>query len=121
MIDKLCISLAPPTTTLTSPLTLSPPCLQVNVTDLDWTQLSKKECLTYGGALQGSSCQFVPDLALMSFILFFGTYTMTVSLKKFKFSRYFPTKVCRNTPPGTVSSNQETLTAVTRLSPEVAL
>ncbi|KAH0623024.1 hypothetical protein JD844_030913 [Phrynosoma platyrhinos] len=60
---------------------------------LDWTQLSKKECLKYGGSLVGKSCKFVPDLALMSFILFFGTYSMTVTLKKFKFSRYFPTKV----------------------------
>lgn len=41
----------------------------------------------------GKSCKFVPDLALMSFILFFGTYSMTLTLKKFKFSRYFPTKV----------------------------
>ncbi|CAL8248325.1 unnamed protein product [Merluccius merluccius] len=65
----------------------------VNVTDLDWSQLSKKECLTYGGSLVGTSCKYVPDLALMSFILFFGTYSMTVSLKKFKFSRYFPTKL----------------------------
>ncbi|KAK2845853.1 hypothetical protein Q7C36_010707 [Tachysurus vachellii] len=55
--------------------------------------LSKKECLKYGGQLVGSSCKFIPDLALMSFILFFGTYSMTVSLKKFKFSRYFPTKI----------------------------
>uniref|UniRef100_A0A452J7M9 Anion exchange protein n=1 Tax=Gopherus agassizii TaxID=38772 RepID=A0A452J7M9_9SAUR len=60
---------------------------------LDWTQLSKKECLKYGGSLVGKSCKFVPDLALMSFILFFGTYSMTVTLKKFKFSRYFPTKL----------------------------
>lgn len=66
---------------------------QLNVTALDWTQLSKKECVKYGGSLVGKSCKYVPDLALMSFILFFGTYTMTVSLKKFKFSRYFPTKV----------------------------
>uniref|UniRef100_A0A3Q3K0G9 Anion exchange protein n=1 Tax=Monopterus albus TaxID=43700 RepID=A0A3Q3K0G9_MONAL len=43
--------------------------------------LSKNECLNYG------------DLALMSFILFFGTYSLTVSLKKFKFSHYFPTKL----------------------------
>uniref|UniRef100_A0AAQ5XFJ1 Anion exchange protein n=1 Tax=Amphiprion ocellaris TaxID=80972 RepID=A0AAQ5XFJ1_AMPOC len=64
-----------------------------NLTDLDWSQLSKKECVKYGGTLVGSSCKYVPDLALMSFILFFGTYSMTVSLKKFKFSRYFPTKV----------------------------
>ncbi|KAF7236694.1 Electrogenic sodium bicarbonate cotransporter 4 [Varanus komodoensis] len=65
----------------------------INVTALDWTQLSKKECLKYGGSLVGKSCKFVPDLALMSFILFFGTYSMTLTLKKFKFSRYFPTKV----------------------------
>ncbi|XP_036450466.1 electrogenic sodium bicarbonate cotransporter 4 [Colossoma macropomum] len=65
-----------------------------NFTGLDWSQLSKKECLKYGGSLVGKSCKYVPDLALMSFILFFGTYSMTISLKKFKASRYFPTK-CR--------------------------
>uniref|UniRef100_A0A3Q3SSB6 Anion exchange protein n=1 Tax=Mastacembelus armatus TaxID=205130 RepID=A0A3Q3SSB6_9TELE len=65
----------------------------LNVTALDWSQLSKGECLKYGGSLVGNSCKYVPDLALMSFILFFGTYSMTVTLKKFKFSRYFPTKL----------------------------
>ncbi|XP_066513597.1 electrogenic sodium bicarbonate cotransporter 4 [Hoplias malabaricus] len=65
----------------------------MNVTALDWTQLSKKECVKYGGSLVGNSCKYIPDLALMSFILFFGTYSMTISLKKFKFSRYFPTKL----------------------------
>ncbi|KAL0979183.1 hypothetical protein UPYG_G00181840 [Umbra pygmaea] len=60
---------------------------------LDWSQLSKKECVKYGGSLVGNTCKYVPDLALMSFILFFGTYSMTVSLKKFKFSRYFPNKM----------------------------
>ncbi|XP_030579829.1 electrogenic sodium bicarbonate cotransporter 4 [Archocentrus centrarchus] len=67
--------------------------LLFNLTDLDWSQLSKKECVKYGGMLVGNFCKYVPDLALMSFILFFGTYSMTVSLKKFKFSRYFPTKL----------------------------
>uniref|UniRef100_A0A8C7Q8V4 Anion exchange protein n=1 Tax=Oncorhynchus mykiss TaxID=8022 RepID=A0A8C7Q8V4_ONCMY len=67
----------------------------LNITDLDWSQLSKKECVKYGGSLVGNTCKYVPDLALMSFILFFGTYSMTVSLKKFKFSRYFPTKPTR--------------------------
>uniref|UniRef100_G3ULP7 Anion exchange protein n=1 Tax=Loxodonta africana TaxID=9785 RepID=G3ULP7_LOXAF len=65
----------------------------LNLTGLDWSLLSKKECLSYGGRLLGNSCQFIPDLALMSFILFFGTYSMTLTLKKFKSSRYFPTKV----------------------------
>lgn len=79
-------------------LTLSLLCLvskynPLNLTALDWSLLSKKECLNYGGQLLGNSCQFIPDLALMSFILFFGTYSMTLTLKKFKFSRYFPTKV----------------------------
>ncbi|XP_062269099.1 electrogenic sodium bicarbonate cotransporter 4 isoform X3 [Platichthys flesus] len=67
--------------------------LLFNLTGQDWSQLSKKECAKYGGTLLGNSCKYVPDLALMSFILFFGTYSMTVSLKKFKFSRYFPTKL----------------------------
>ncbi|XP_017287749.1 electrogenic sodium bicarbonate cotransporter 4 isoform X4 [Kryptolebias marmoratus] len=67
--------------------------LMFNLTDLDWSQLSKKECVKYGGSLVGNACKYVPDLALMSFILFFGTYSMTISLKKFKFSRYFPTKM----------------------------
>uniref|UniRef100_A0A8C7TQE0 Anion exchange protein n=1 Tax=Oncorhynchus mykiss TaxID=8022 RepID=A0A8C7TQE0_ONCMY len=67
----------------------------LNITGLDWSQLSKKECVKYGGSLVGNTCKYVPDLALMSFILFFGTYSMTVSLKKFKFSRYFPTKPTR--------------------------
>ncbi|XP_034997507.2 electrogenic sodium bicarbonate cotransporter 4 isoform X3 [Hippoglossus stenolepis] len=67
--------------------------LLFNLTGQDWSQLSKKECAKYGGTLVGNSCKYVPDLALMSFILFFGTYSMTVSLKKFKFSRYFPTKL----------------------------
>ncbi|XP_028319240.1 electrogenic sodium bicarbonate cotransporter 4 [Gouania willdenowi] len=67
--------------------------LLFNLTDLDWGQMSKKDCAKYGGALVGNACKYVPDLALMSFILFFGTYSMTVSLKKFKFSRYFPTKL----------------------------
>uniref|UniRef100_A0A8C9TBD7 Anion exchange protein n=1 Tax=Scleropages formosus TaxID=113540 RepID=A0A8C9TBD7_SCLFO len=64
------------------------------VVSTDGSKLSKKECLKYGGSLVGNSCKYVPDLALMSFILFFGTYSMTITLKKFKFSRYFPTK-CR--------------------------
>ncbi|XP_056288932.1 electrogenic sodium bicarbonate cotransporter 4-like isoform X2 [Pseudoliparis swirei] len=67
--------------------------LLFNLTGLDWSQLGKKECVRLGGLLVGGSCKYVPDLALMSFILFFGTFSTTVALKKFKFSRYFPTKL----------------------------
>uniref|UniRef100_A0A673KUZ2 Anion exchange protein n=1 Tax=Sinocyclocheilus rhinocerous TaxID=307959 RepID=A0A673KUZ2_9TELE len=69
------------------------PFLFFNFSALDWNQLSKKECLSFGGSLVGKSCKYVPDLAMLSFILFFGTYSMTISLKKFKASRYFPTKL----------------------------
>uniref|UniRef100_A0A671R5L9 Anion exchange protein n=1 Tax=Sinocyclocheilus anshuiensis TaxID=1608454 RepID=A0A671R5L9_9TELE len=58
-----------------------------------WSSLSKKECLKYGGELVGTACNFVPDITLMSFILFFGTYTCSMCLKKFKTSPYFPTTV----------------------------
>ncbi|XP_073196483.1 electrogenic sodium bicarbonate cotransporter 1 isoform X1 [Lepidochelys kempii] len=56
-----------------------------------WSSLTKEECWKYGGYLMGNNCNYVPDITLMSFILFFGTYTCSMALKKFKTSRYFPT------------------------------
>ncbi|XP_041667296.1 electrogenic sodium bicarbonate cotransporter 1-like [Cheilinus undulatus] len=58
-----------------------------------WETLTKKQCKMFGGHLVGESCGYVPDITLMSFILFFGTYTCSMALKKFKTSRFFPTKV----------------------------
>uniref|UniRef100_A0A4W5RCV8 Anion exchange protein n=1 Tax=Hucho hucho TaxID=62062 RepID=A0A4W5RCV8_9TELE len=49
-----------------------------------WASLDKKQCVMYGGELIGPACGFVPDVTLMSFILFLGTYTCSMSLKKFK-------------------------------------
>ncbi|KAM6429832.1 electrogenic sodium bicarbonate cotransporter 1 isoform 2-T2 [Rhynochetos jubatus] len=60
-------------------------------TTIDWSSLTTEECLKYGGQLVGNNCGYVPDITLMSFILFFGTYTCSMALKKFKTSRYFPT------------------------------
>ncbi|XP_056131621.1 solute carrier family 4 member 4a [Lampris incognitus] len=68
-----------------------------NSTDLlmntTWSSLPKSECLKYGGELVGKACDYVPDITLMSFILFFGTYTCSMCLKKFKTSPFFPTTV----------------------------
>ncbi|XP_056889343.1 solute carrier family 4 member 4a isoform X6 [Takifugu flavidus] len=58
-----------------------------------WSSLTKTECLRYKGELVGKACEFVPDITLMSFILFFGTYTCSMCLKKFKTSPFFPTTV----------------------------
>ncbi|KAM6985455.1 electrogenic sodium bicarbonate cotransporter 1-like isoform 2-T3 [Aplochiton taeniatus] len=68
-----------------------------NITELPlnatWASLTKKQCGKYGGVLVGETCGFVPDITLMSFILFLGTYTCSMCLKKFKTSRFFPTTV----------------------------
>ncbi|XP_026091024.1 electrogenic sodium bicarbonate cotransporter 1-like isoform X3 [Carassius auratus] len=58
-----------------------------------WASLTRSECLKWGGQLVGPACEYVPDITLMSFILFFGTYTCSMGLKKFKTSRFFPTTV----------------------------
>ncbi|XP_030305986.1 electrogenic sodium bicarbonate cotransporter 1 isoform X2 [Calypte anna] len=60
-------------------------------TTTEWSALTAKECLRHGGQLVGNNCGYIPDITLMSFILFFGTYTCSMALKKFKTSRYFPT------------------------------
>uniref|UniRef100_A0A8C7CLA2 Anion exchange protein n=1 Tax=Oncorhynchus kisutch TaxID=8019 RepID=A0A8C7CLA2_ONCKI len=58
-----------------------------------WSSLSKKDCVKYGGELVGKACKYVPDITLISFILFLGTYTTSMMLKKFKTSPFFPTWV----------------------------
>uniref|UniRef100_A0A8D3AMG4 Anion exchange protein n=1 Tax=Scophthalmus maximus TaxID=52904 RepID=A0A8D3AMG4_SCOMX len=58
-----------------------------------WASLDRQQCAKYGGQLAGEACGYVPDITLMSFILFFGTYTCSMGLKKFKTSRFFPTTV----------------------------
>lgn len=60
-----------------------------------WSSLTRTECLKYKGELVGKACDFVPDITLMSFILFFGTYTCSMGLKKFKTSPFFPTTVSK--------------------------
>ncbi|XP_032425672.1 electrogenic sodium bicarbonate cotransporter 1-like isoform X1 [Xiphophorus hellerii] len=68
-----------------------------NRTDLPenatWASLTQHQCKEFGGLLVGEACDYVPDITLMSFILFFGTYTCSMALKKFKTSRFFPTTV----------------------------
>ncbi|XP_043530408.1 electrogenic sodium bicarbonate cotransporter 1-like isoform X4 [Chiloscyllium plagiosum] len=60
---------------------------------IDWSSLTKTDCEGYGGRVVGTSCGFFPDVTLMSFILFLGTYTCSMALKNFKTSPYFPTTI----------------------------
>ncbi|XP_032558512.1 anion exchange protein 4 [Chiroxiphia lanceolata] len=55
--------------------------------------LSRTRCLDQGGHLLGTSCQYVPDVTLISFLLFGGTFLSCAALKRFRSSRYFPAGV----------------------------
>ncbi|PKU40468.1 anion exchange protein 4 [Limosa lapponica baueri] len=55
--------------------------------------LSRTQCLRRGGHLLGTSCQYVPDVTLLSFLLFGGTFLSCTALKHFRSSRYFPAAV----------------------------
>ncbi|NXT60339.1 S4A4 protein, partial [Chaetops frenatus] len=56
-------------------------------------RLSRTQCLDQGGHLLGTSCQYVPDVTLISFLLFGGTFLFCIALKRFRSSRYFPVGV----------------------------
>ncbi|XP_041050311.1 electrogenic sodium bicarbonate cotransporter 1-like [Carcharodon carcharias] len=67
--------------------------LKSNMESVSWSSLTKRDCLKFGGQLVGKTCDYIPDIALISFILFFGTFVCSMSLKNFKTSRYFPAAV----------------------------
>uniref|UniRef100_A0A8C4W0W8 Anion exchange protein n=1 Tax=Gopherus evgoodei TaxID=1825980 RepID=A0A8C4W0W8_9SAUR len=56
-----------------------------------WPPLIELGCSL--GHLVGNSCNYVPDITFMAFILFLGTFLCSMTLKSFKTSRYFPTAV----------------------------
>ncbi|XP_047454112.1 sodium bicarbonate cotransporter 3-like isoform X2 [Mugil cephalus] len=65
--------------------------------NIEWEQLSVKDCLELKGEFVGSACghegPYVPDVLFWSVILFFTTFFLSAFLKQFKTKRYFPTKV----------------------------
>ncbi|CAK1549654.1 unnamed protein product [Leptosia nina] len=62
----------------------------------NWTAVDKESCKFYNGTLGGGGCDtkvYVPDVFLMSIILFLGTFAISIILKDFKNSLFFPSKV----------------------------
>lgn len=59
----------------------------------DPVNLTQGHCTEMGGRLEGNNCTYVPDVFLMSVILFLGTFLCTESLKSFQTSRYLSTSV----------------------------
>ncbi|KAF6737640.1 Electroneutral sodium bicarbonate exchanger 1 [Oryzias melastigma] len=69
----------------------------VSASSVSWDNLTVKECISLHGQFVGTACghhgPYTPDVLFWSAILFFSTFFMSASLKQFKTSRYFPTKV----------------------------
>ncbi|XP_069356592.1 electroneutral sodium bicarbonate exchanger 1 isoform X2 [Maniola hyperantus] len=62
----------------------------------NWSTVDKESCQLYNGTLAGGGCDtkvYVPDVFLMSIILFLGTFAISIILKDFKNSLFFPSKV----------------------------
>ncbi|KAM6459168.1 sodium-driven chloride bicarbonate exchanger isoform 3-T4 [Liasis olivaceus] len=64
---------------------------------IPWANLTVTECKNWKGMFVGQACRdhgpYVPDVLFWSVILFFSTVILSSTLKQFKTSRYFPTKV----------------------------
>ncbi|XP_039711340.1 sodium-driven chloride bicarbonate exchanger isoform X15 [Pteropus medius] len=69
----------------------------ISASDVIWENLTVSECKSLHGEYVGRACghdhPYVPDVLFWSVILFFSTVTLSATLKQFKTSRYFPTKV----------------------------
>ncbi|XP_011500555.1 PREDICTED: electroneutral sodium bicarbonate exchanger 1 [Ceratosolen solmsi marchali] len=64
--------------------------------NVNWATLDKIACQGYNGTLVGDGCNtphYVPDVFLMSIILFMGTFLLSVELKDFKNALFFPSKI----------------------------
>ncbi|NXC60052.1 S4A4 protein, partial [Aleadryas rufinucha] len=70
-----------------------PPVLSIQSPPAIPAGLSRTQCLDQGGHLLGTSCQYVPDVTLISFLLFGGTFLFCTALKRFRSSCYFPVGV----------------------------
>uniref|UniRef100_A0A2K6BDK9 Anion exchange protein n=1 Tax=Macaca nemestrina TaxID=9545 RepID=A0A2K6BDK9_MACNE len=65
--------------------------------EVHWANLTVSECQEMHGEFMGSACghhgPYTPDVLFWSCILFFTTFILSSTLKTFKTSRYFPTRV----------------------------
>ncbi|NXH24616.1 S4A8 protein, partial [Myiagra hebetior] len=69
----------------------------INVSGIAWGNLTVTECRSLHGEFQGPACgrngPYAPNVLFWCCILFFSTFVLSSLLKKFKTSRYFPTRV----------------------------
>ncbi|XP_057342593.1 electroneutral sodium bicarbonate exchanger 1 isoform X2 [Manis pentadactyla] len=69
----------------------------IMTSEVHWANLTISECQELHGEFMGSACghhgPYTPDVLFWSCILFFTTFILSSTLKTFKTSRYFPTRV----------------------------
>ncbi|NXN83871.1 S4A8 protein, partial [Bombycilla garrulus] len=69
----------------------------ISVSGITWGNLTVTECRSLHGEFQGPACghngPYAPNVLFWCCILFFSTFVLSSLLKKFKTSRYFPTRV----------------------------
>ncbi|NXC45263.1 S4A8 protein, partial [Penelope pileata] len=70
---------------------------KVNTSAIAWHNLTVTECRHLHGEFHGPACgddgPYTPNVLFWSCILFFSTFVLSSSLKMFKTTRYFPTRV----------------------------
>ncbi|XP_062975836.1 electroneutral sodium bicarbonate exchanger 1 [Elgaria multicarinata webbii] len=70
---------------------------KINPSAVAWANLTVSQCQKMLGEFTGPTCghdgPFTPDVLFWCCILFFSTFILSSSLKTFKTSNYFPTKV----------------------------
>ncbi|XP_014811205.1 PREDICTED: electroneutral sodium bicarbonate exchanger 1 isoform X4 [Calidris pugnax] len=70
---------------------------KINVSAVTWENLTVTECRYLHGEFRGPACghdgPYAPNVLFWCCILFFSTFVLSSLLKKFKTSRYFPTRV----------------------------
>ncbi|KAM9368113.1 electroneutral sodium bicarbonate exchanger 1 [Phaethornis superciliosus] len=70
---------------------------KINVSGITWGSLTVTKCRYLHGEFHGPACghsgPYTPNVLLWCCILFFSTFVLLTLLKKFKTSRYFPTRV----------------------------
>lgn len=59
----------------------------------EYSNASRYSCLALEGRWSGVGCEYVPDVFLLSVVLFATTFILAIGLKNFKFTSYFPTCV----------------------------
>lgn len=66
------------------------------MTPLAWDSLAKDSCERYNGTMVGTGCDtphYEADVFMFSCLLFIGTFLLSMSLKMFRNTRFFPNMV----------------------------